>query len=70
MKDFRKYQLARSYFNTKEYLRASYYLSDCESPISSFLCSYSKYMTIMKKCIENKSDLFSNLNAIYSFDGF
>ena len=64
-KDIVRFQLARSYFNLKEYLRASNYLSDScnnsESVASGvyFLYIYSKYMAIMKKCVDNKADLFS-----------
>ena len=58
-KDFIKFQLARSYFNLKEYLRATYYLADCESPITYFLYIYSKYMAIMKKSVDNRADLLS-----------
>ncbi len=62
-KEFRRFQLARSYFNAKEYLRASFYLAECESPASYFLAVYSKYMAIMKKCVDNKSDLFNNMDS-------
>ena len=61
--EFRRYQLARSCFNSKEFLRASFYLRDCESPASYFLNVYSKYMAIMKKCADNKSDLFNNMDS-------
>ena len=47
-KEFVKFQLARSFFNQKEYLRASYYLTDCESSSEYFLYIYSKYMVKMK----------------------
>ena len=62
-KEFRRFQLARSCFNSKEFLRASFYLKDCESPASYFLNVYSKYMAIMKKCADNKSDLFNNMDS-------
>jgi anaphase-promoting complex subunit 8 len=62
-KEFRRFQLARSCFNSKEFLRASFYLKDCESPAGYFLNVYSKYMAIMKKCADNKSDLFNNMDS-------
>ena len=43
-KDFIKYQLARSYFNLKEYARATFHLSECDSSAAYFLYVYSKYM--------------------------
>ena len=76
-KDIVSFQLARSYFNLKEYLRASNYLLDgnvnatfinqnenhAAAGSCYFLYIYSKYMAIMKKCVDNKADLFSE----YSF---
>ena len=67
-KEFRRFQLARSYFNAKEYVRAAFYLADCESSASYFLAVYAKYMAIMKKCVDNKSDLFNNMDSS-NFDG-
>jgi hypothetical protein len=49
-KDFVKFQLSRSYFNLKEYLRASYYLNECESSGAYFLKIYSKYMVNNMTC--------------------
>ena len=63
LKEFRRFQLARSCFNSKEFLRASFYLKDCESPAGFFLNVYAKYMAIMKKCADNKSDLFNNMDS-------
>ncbi len=65
-KDIVRFQLARSYFNLKEYLRASNCLSEyCNNTNEAtnscyFLYIYSKYMAIMKKCVDNKADLFNN----------
>lgn len=61
--EFVKYQLARSYFNLKEYQRSRFYLEDCESSGAYFLSVYSKYMAIMKKCVDNKADLFNNSDS-------
>jgi hypothetical protein len=89
-KDIITYQLARSYFNQREYLRASNLLlnvigsttssssssSNCDTGNSTtitavnpnetnvnsgcyFLYIYAKYMAVMKKCVDNKADLFS-----------
>ena len=88
-KDIITFQLARSYFNQREYLRASNLLlnvivlsntsssSSCDTGNSTtitvinpnetnvfnsgcyFLYIYSKYMAVMKKCVDNKADLFS-----------
>jgi hypothetical protein len=99
-KDIITFHLARSYFNLKEYIRASNCLLNVigisdnantgphsatitvinpnDTTISSnsssstsigcyFLYIYSKYMSIMKKCVDNKADLFSKLLLFYLF---
>jgi anaphase-promoting complex subunit 8 len=68
-KEFVKFQLARSYFNLKEYVRASFYLNECESPCAYFLYIYSKYMSIMKKSVDNRADLISKNFEILKFEG-
>lgn len=66
-KDIVRFQLARSYFNLKEYLRANNFLNESATnnelvaPGVYFLYIYSKYMAIMKKCVDNKADLFSKI---------
>lgn len=72
-----KFQLARCYFNLKEYARASFYLqdqwSDCSDDLTSsgahsvcyFLYIYAKYMSIMKKYADNRADLLNNVDLNY-----
>lgn len=55
------YMLAKSYFDTKEYERAAYFLRDCTSPCPYFLHLYSTYMGKEKKRIDTLTDA-SNLN--------
>ena len=46
-KDYKLYQLAKSYFNQKEFARSVYYLNKSESQLCYFLSVYAKYMVLL-----------------------
>lgn len=55
-KDRDAYDLARSYFDLREYDRAAHIIRSAESPVPKFLCLYSKYMSKEKKRLDNMTD--------------
>lgn len=55
------YMLAKSYYDTKEYDRAAYFVRDCKSKCPRFLHLYATYMGKEKRRIDTLTDA-SNLN--------
>lgn len=51
------YQLARSYFDLREYERAAFFIGDAESPVPKFLHMYSLYMGKEKRRLNNMTDM-------------
>lgn len=82
--DYDEYQVAKSYFDCREYDRAAYFTRNCDSPVPKFLHLYSTYMSKEKKriddmMVENQtnlkdlSDLLSMLKEEYNqkkLDGY
>ncbi|XP_012266699.1 cell division cycle protein 23 homolog [Athalia rosae] len=54
------YLLAKSYFDNKEYDRASYFTARCKTPKARFLHLYSRYLSGEKKKIDDMTDLPPN----------
>lgn len=50
------YDLARSYFDLREYDRAAHFVQNTESPVPSFLHYYAMYMSKEKKRLDNMTD--------------
>lgn len=50
------YDLAKSYFDIREYDRAAYFVRDAESPIPQFLHLYSTYMAKEKRRLDSMTD--------------
>lgn len=55
------YQMAKSYFDCREYKRAAYYTEHCKSPVPQFLFLYATYMAKEKQRLDNMADS-SNLH--------
>lgn len=51
------YDLARSYYDLREYDRAAYFVRNCESPVPRFLHLYSTYMAKEKRRLDNMTDM-------------
>lgn len=51
-----RYYMAKSYFDCREYDRAAYFLSDCQSPVPKFLHYYSTYMAREKRKLDNLTE--------------
>lgn len=51
------YELARSYFDLREYERAAYFIADAESPVPKFLHMYALYMGKEKRRLNNMTDM-------------
>lgn len=51
------YELARSYFDLREYERAAYFIGDAESPVPKFLHMYALYMGKEKRRLNNMTDM-------------
>ena len=51
--DLDTYNLAKSYFDLKEYDRAAYFTRDMSSPLCQFLHIYSRFMSAEKKRLDN-----------------
>jgi len=54
--DLDTYNLAKSYFDLKEYDRAAYFTKDMTSPLCLFLHLYSRYMSAEKKRLDDLVD--------------
>lgn len=50
------YDLARSYFDLREYDRAAHIIRNTQSPVPKFLYFYSMYMSKEKKRLDNMTD--------------
>lgn len=50
------YDLAKTYFDVREYDRAAYFTRKCESPVPAFLHLYATYMAKEKKHLDNMTD--------------
>lgn len=50
------YDMAKSYFDVREYDRAAYFLRTAESPVPHFLHFYSTYMAKEKRRLDNMTD--------------
>ncbi|CAB0035195.1 unnamed protein product [Trichogramma brassicae] len=55
--DVDSYNLAKSYFDLKEYDRAAHFLKNCKTPKANFLYYYSQYLSGEKKKIDNMIDV-------------
>lgn len=51
-----EYDLAKTYFDLREYDRAAYFTRKCESPVPAFLHLYATYMSKEKKRLDNMTD--------------
>ncbi|XP_066595243.1 cell division cycle protein 23 homolog [Prorops nasuta] len=51
------YTLAKTYFDLKEYDRASYFIEQCKTPKARFLYLYSRYLSGEKKRIDDTTDV-------------
>lgn len=60
------YDLARSYFDLREYDRAAHIIRNTQSPVPRFLYFYSMYMSKEKKRLDNMTDK-ANLNESGQF---
>lgn len=60
------YDLARSYFDLREYDRAAHIIRNTQSPVPRFLYFYSMYMSKERKRLDNMTDK-SNLNESGQF---
>lgn len=56
MKERDSYDLAKSYFDIREYDRAAHFVRNAESPVPRFLYFYSLYMSKEKKRLDNMTD--------------
>lgn len=54
--ELEEFLLAKSYFDLKEYDRASHFVKSCSNPKPRFLYFYSRYLSIEKKKIDNMTD--------------
>ncbi|KFB47820.1 hypothetical protein ZHAS_00015776 [Anopheles sinensis] len=54
--EYDDYILAKSYFDVREYDRATYFTRNCESPVPKFLHMYATYMSMEKKRLDNMTD--------------
>lgn len=54
--EYDQYFIAKSYFDTREYDRAAYFVRNCLSPVPRFLYFYSMYMAKEKKRFDNSPD--------------
>lgn len=50
------YDLAKQYFDVREYDRAAYFVRNAESPVPKFLHLYSTYMAKEKRRLDNMTD--------------
>lgn len=50
------YDLAKTYFDIREYDRSAYFTRQCESPVPAFLHLYATYMSKEKKRLDNMTD--------------
>lgn len=51
------YELARSYFDLREYERTAYFITDAESPVPKFLHMYALYMGKEKRRLNSMTDM-------------
>lgn len=51
-----RYYMAKSYFDCREYDRAAYFLTECQSPVPKFLHYYSTYMAREKRKLDNMTE--------------
>lgn len=51
-----EYDLAKTYFDLREYDRAAYFTRNSESPVPAFLHLYATYMSKEKKRLDNMTD--------------
>lgn len=51
------YQMAKSYFDCREYKRAAYYTEPCTSPVPHFLFLYATYMAKEKQRLDSMVDM-------------
>lgn len=54
--EYDNYILAKSFFDCREYYRASYFVRNCESPVPKFLYLYSMYMAKEKTKLDNLTE--------------
>jgi anaphase-promoting complex subunit 8 len=66
--DYDDYQLAKSYFDNREYDRASYFTKTSTSPVPKFLHLYSNYMAKEKKRLDNMTENSTLNNNIHFKD--
>lgn len=50
------YELAKSYFDLREYDRSAYFIRNAESPVPRFLHLYATYMAKEKRRLDNSTD--------------
>lgn len=51
------YELAKSYYDIREYERAAFFIGDAESPVPKFLHMYALYMGKEKRRLNNMTDM-------------
>ena len=60
VKDFDKYTLGKTFFDLKEFDRASFFLEDCTSHKAYFLYMYSRYLVSKARWLHESNQDFVN----------
>lgn len=54
--ELKRYHMAKAHFDCREYDRAAYFTSECNSPVPKFLHLYSQYMAREKRKLDNMTE--------------